>query len=130
LGDSEFGDGRGLILVGFGGDDVLLKETVADVVVVGAGVDWYRLLDGDFRSQRFVDIFLGVFVAFPDPIVDVNPGFLPLFERRGVSFVDAVGVFVGVGAFSVALDDRGIPNGMKIRSEAVCVFARLAPEIF
>ncbi len=49
---------------------------------------------GDFRSQRRVDIFLGEVVAFPNPVVDVNSRFLPLFERGSVSFFEAIGVFV------------------------------------
>ena len=93
-GEAEFGDRCSLILVGFGGEDVLVEETRADVVVVGAGVHWRRLLDRDFGSQRLVDIFLGVVVALPHPIVDVNSGFLPLFERRRIGFFEAFGVFV------------------------------------
>ena len=37
-----------------------------------------------------------------NPFVDVDSGFLPLFERGCVGFFEAVGVFVRVGAFALA----------------------------
>ena len=50
MGDAEFGDGCGLVLVGFAGGDVFFHQAGADVVVVGAGVNWRGLFDRDFRS--------------------------------------------------------------------------------
>src|SRR5260221_14658394 len=59
----------------------------------------------------------------------MNSGLHPRFGLRAEGLVQKIRVLVGVRALHVAFQNRGIPNGMKIGSVGVIVFARVAAKV-
>src|SRR5258705_133121 len=106
-----------------------IEHSFADVVVVRAGMDCHRRLNRVVGHQISIYDSFGQIVAFPRPIVHMNPCFYPRFGLRAEGLVQKFRVLVGVRPLHVSFQNRGIPNGMKIGSVGVIVFARVAAKV-
>src|SRR5258707_2574037 len=106
-----------------------IEHSFAHVVVVRAGMDWHWWLNRVVGHQVSICDSFGQIVAFPRPIVHMNPCFYPRFGLRAEGLVQKFRVLIGVRPLHVAFQNRGIPNEMKIGSVGVIVFARVAAKV-